>query len=97
MRDPLRVVTGAGTAGESAGESAAEGTRPRPLPSAVYTADEVAALLAVSRRCLERWVSAGRLPPGARLALPGRTVRFSRAVIDQWIAAGCPRPDGRRR
>jgi excisionase family DNA binding protein len=60
--------------------------------TAVYTADQLAELLQVSRRAVERWCAAGRLPPGARLQLPGRTVRFSRAVIDQWICDGCPAP-----
>src|SRR5262249_42768935 len=53
-----------------------------PVPSAVYTADQVAALLQIERRTLERWTSAGKVP--GRLKLPGRAVRYRRDVIDQW-------------
>ncbi len=67
----------------------------QPLPSAVYTADELAALLKVSRRAVERWAAAGKVP--GRLALPGRAVRYRKDVIDEWIREGCPAPRKGRR
>ena len=67
------------------------------ISPAVYTADELARLLAVSRRAVERWEAAGKLPPEARLRLPGRVVRYRRDVIDRWLEAGCPAPPRPRR
>src|SRR5215471_14451035 len=68
-----------------------EGTSPVAL---LLTSDELAGLLRVSRRCLERWAAAGRVP--GRVQLPGRAIRWNRRVVLDWIAAGCPRL-GRRR
>jgi hypothetical protein len=48
----------------------------------VLTADDVCALLGVSRRTFERLQRRGDLSP--RL-LPNGPPRFSRAVIEQWL------------
>ena len=60
----------------------------------LLTSDELAGLLRVSRRCLERWAAAGRVP--GRVQLPGRAIRWNRQTVIDWIVAGCPR-SGRRR
>lgn len=52
-------------------------------------AREVSQLLGCSARHVQRLCDAGRMPPPVRL---GVLVRWSRAVIDQWIADGCPEP-----
>lgn len=48
---------------------------------------QAAALAGVSRASWHRLRSAGKLPPAVRL---GRSVRWSRAELVAWIAAGCP-------
>lgn len=45
-----------------------------------------AALLGVSRAHLHRLRSAGKLPPAVKL---GRAVRWSRADLETFVAAGC--------
>lgn len=56
---------------------------------AEYTAEDVARRLACTLRNI-RALDAGRVIPG-RFTL-GRLVRFRRAEVDSWIAAGCPMP-----
>lgn len=51
-------------------------------------ANEAAELLSISRATFLRLDRSGRLgPPSVRL---GRLVRWNRAQIEQWAAAGCP-------
>ena len=47
----------------------------------------VANLLGVSLRQVDRLVAAGLIPPPVRL---GRSVRWVRATLDEWVRAGCP-------
>jgi excisionase family DNA binding protein len=82
--------------------AAAPGTdRPRtgadaiPPAALLLTLNDVAALVQVSRRQVERWLSAGAIPGVVRL--PGRAVRLRRDLVLQWIEGGCPRPAGKRR
>jgi excisionase family DNA binding protein len=63
------------------------------LASAVYTAREVADLLQVSLRRVWQMRDAGEIPQPFPV---GRLVRWSRTVIDEWIATGCPRPAKRK-
>jgi len=58
--------------------------------SLLINAAEVAALLSISKRTLWRLVSREALPPPLRL---GGTVRWRRAEVEAWIAAGCPDAD----
>lgn len=60
----------------------------------LLTVREVAGLLNCSARHVYRLCDAGRMPPPIRL---GALVRWSRRVIDGWIADGCPscRREGR--
>jgi len=87
---PLRPTTAPGPSAP-AGAPQLGGTV---LP-AVYTADQVAALLQIDRATLERRAAAGKVP--GRLPLPGRAVRYRRDVIDQWIQEGCQMPASKRR
>lgn len=52
-----------------------------------YTVADLAHLLQVSKRHVWRMLDDGRLPQAVRL---GRAVRWPRAAIDRWVAAGCP-------
>jgi excisionase family DNA binding protein len=47
------------------------------------TRAEVAQLLRISPRSVERWVQVGRLPPAVKLS--GRTLRFRSADIDKYL------------
>ncbi len=53
-------------------------------------ASEVAKLLNVSERHIWAMTSSGRLPRPIRL---GRSVRWDRAGLEAWLAAGGPRRD----
>lgn len=64
---------------------------PQPrVTAAVYDADDMASLLDISKRQVWRLRDAGLLPPPIRLGTA--VVKWSRAEVDRWIAAGCPRP-----
>ena len=58
-------------------------------PTPMLAADQVAAILNCSTRTVYRLVDSGRMPPPCRL---GGLVRWNAAVLDAWIAAGCPAP-----
>ncbi len=58
-------------------------------PTPMLAADQVAAILNCSTRTVYRLVDSGRMPPPCRL---GGLVRWNAAVIEAWIAAGCPVP-----
>jgi excisionase family DNA binding protein len=60
----------------------------------MLTTDELAELLQVSRRCVERWDAAGKVP--GKVRLPGRLIRWRREVIEKWLAEGCPAPRPQR-
>jgi excisionase family DNA binding protein len=47
----------------------------------------VAALLDCSPRHVFRLAEGGQMPPAVRL---GALVRWRRADLDRWLAAGCP-------
>jgi excisionase family DNA binding protein len=55
--------------------------------AALLCVDDVAKLLRCSPRTVYRLSDAGRMPAPCRL---GALVRWPRAAIDGWIAAGCP-------
>jgi excisionase family DNA binding protein len=59
-------------------------------PPELVTADELARMLSVSRRHIERLSCSGRLPPVIKL---GRLTRWHRATVMQWLASGCPPED----
>jgi excisionase family DNA binding protein len=54
----------------------------------MVTADEIATLyLVCSTRHVRRMADSGRMPKPVKL---GSLIRWPRAVIEQWIADGCP-------
>lgn len=58
------------------------------LGRAMLCVDDIATIyLGCSTRHVYRLVDAGRMPRPIKL---GSLVRWPRAVIDQWIADGCP-------
>jgi len=70
----------------SAGVEGATGER-----AAMLSVKDVAAMLQCSARRVCRLSGSGRMPRPVKL---GALVRWPRAVVEQWIAAGCPRHGG---
>jgi hypothetical protein len=60
--------------------------RPEPL---LWDLEQLAAALNVSERSAKRFAVDGTLPPGAVVHV-GRRRLFSRAIIEKWVASGCP-------
>jgi len=56
-------------------------------PIAMLTVNEVAAVLRCSPRTVYRLADAGKMPSPCRL---GALVRWPSAVVESWIAEGCP-------
>lgn len=61
------------------------------VPELLTTA-QVAKMLEAGERSVWRWSRSGVMPAPVRV---GNAVRFRRWEIAEWIAAGCPRVDGR--
>lgn len=59
----------------------------------LLTTAEAAKLLNIGARTLWRWSHSGRAPRPVVLSV--RCVRFKRTDLFDWLAAGCPRIDGR--
>lgn len=58
-----------------------------PAEAAVITARQVATMLQLGDGTVKRLATQGAIP--GRIPLT-RTLRFSRAIVEDWIAAGCP-------
>jgi excisionase family DNA binding protein len=56
---------------------------------------EVAGLLRLSERTVKRMTAEGMIPGVCRPY--GRSVRYSRKAVEEWIARGCPPVRGSRR
>lgn len=71
-----------------------EGVNPcppaEPQPRLALAAEEVAEALGISRAHVFRLASSGRLPRSFRL---GRAVRWDKAELQAWVAAGAPNRD----
>ncbi len=65
----------------------------QPTQPPMLTVDGVAKMLACSPRSVYRLADAGRIPPPVRI---GGLVRWPRALLEQWIADGCPVPRNRQ-
>jgi excisionase family DNA binding protein len=61
--------------------------------AATYTVSDLAALLQLSERTVWRLTDGGLIP--GKIRIGSKSVRWSKSVIDQWIASGCPRPKSR--
>jgi predicted DNA-binding transcriptional regulator AlpA len=55
--------------------------------AAYYKAQNIASMLQISTRQIWRLHDAGLMPRAIKL---GRSVRWSRALIDEWLNEGCP-------
>lgn len=62
-----------------------------PAPALISIA-ELAGMLGLSRRGIERLRAAGRLGPAA-INFGARCVRFRAQEVENWIHAGCPPAD----
>jgi len=63
-------------------------TKPAPHHSAaLLDVASVAALLAVSARSVRRMADSGAMPRPLKL---GSLIRWRKADVDAWLAAGCP-------
>lgn len=71
---------------QTAAERNADGKSMAP-PAVMLDVEHVAELLGVSTRHVRRLVDAGKCPQPVRL---GRACRWPRAVVETWIADGCP-------
>jgi len=49
--------------------------------------NDIGVILKCSLRTVYRLIDSGRMPPPVRL---GGLIRWSPAVIDEWLAKGCP-------
>jgi excisionase family DNA binding protein len=65
---------------------------PAPATPVLFSVGDVACLLNCSKQHIRRLADAGRMPRPVKL---GGLVRWNRAEIENWIAAGCP--DHRRK
>lgn len=63
-------------------------------PDPILTVDELARLLRLNRKTVYEAFQRGQIPGGRRI---GRTIRFARAVVLAWLAAGDPPPRPRAR
>ncbi len=61
-----------------------------PSPKRLITAKELSEILGVHPRTISRMLSSGRLIQPIRL---GGSVRWRLGEVEQWIDAGCPRPN----
>jgi len=62
--------------------------------AALLTTDDLARLLNCSPRSIRRLADQGSVPRPVKI---GRLVRWRRAVVDEWLAEGCPTLARRRR
>lgn len=65
-----------------------------PDPDPILTVEELARLLRLNRKTVYEAFQRGQIPGGRRI---GRTIRFARAVVLAWLAAGDPPPRARAR
>jgi excisionase family DNA binding protein len=56
----------------------------------LMTVEDVARVLRCAPRTVYRLYDAGRIPPPVKLR---SLIRWPEAVIKNWIAAGCPKPE----
>ncbi|MEX1224447.1 MAG: helix-turn-helix domain-containing protein [Pirellulales bacterium] len=64
---------------------------PSEVSRVLLSAKTIADMMDVNERTIWRWVSAGKIIPPLRIG--DGTTRWQRQKIDEWIAAGCPKPD----
>lgn len=57
-----------------------------------FNIEDLAGILGIAKITAERMKAAGKLP-APDVVLSQRTIRWSRATIERWLAAGCPAQD----
>ena len=67
--------------------AAADAAPPSATPAALLDVDGVAALLSLGSSTVWRHHAAGRIPAPIRI---GRSVRWRRDELVEWIESGCP-------
>jgi len=77
----MMQATVTATGGQIAGRGSAT------AENALIDVQQLAELLSCSTRHVYRLSDAGKMPGPVRL---GSLVRWNRAAIEEWIAAGCP-------
>lgn len=60
-------------------------SRRHPIEAVTYDVREMAALVKLSERTIGRLAAAGSIPGLIRV---GKSVRFSRSVVDRWLEGG---------
>lgn len=81
MRSDRQTTASLSEAGNQRGRGAEE------HQTLLLSADELAAMLSISKRSLWRLRSAGQLPRPVQL---GGSTRWRRIEVEEWVAAGCP-------
>jgi predicted DNA-binding transcriptional regulator AlpA len=66
---------------------------PTAITSATYDVSDLATMLKLSTRTVWRLSDGGVIPGRLRI---GKSVRWSKRVVDSWIEQGCPRPRSAR-
>jgi len=66
---------------------------PHALPELLTTREAAKDVLNVGERSLWRWSRSGAAP--APIRINGRTVRYRRDELLEWVKAGCPRIERR--
>jgi excisionase family DNA binding protein len=66
---------------------------PHAITATTYDVSDLATMLKLSQRTIWRLTSEGQIP--GRLQI-GKSVRWSRRIVDSWIEKGCPRPKSAR-
>lgn len=59
-----------------------------PIEAACYDASDLASMLKISVRTVWRLSDAGEIPGKLRI---GKSVRWSRRIVDSWFEKGCPK------
>jgi excisionase family DNA binding protein len=77
---------------KSMSQAALAPVSPSAITAATYDARDLAALLKISTRTVWRLADEGSIPGKLRV---GKSVRWSRRVIDSWIESGCRKSKAR--
>jgi len=57
----------------------------------LLTKQQLATMLQVSQRTIDRWLVEHRLPCNAKVIIATGSVRYRSNVVQQWINNGCPK------
>lgn len=57
----------------------------------LLTKQQLASMLQVSQRTIDRWLVEQRLPRNAKVVIATGSVRYRSNVLQQWLNDGCPK------